>query len=87
MPKKLLKNDNLSKSGYNSVIYLDFSLREWYNIARKRKKLPKNSSIDFMIETLILQFPNPPVFAGVFGFVGDLLFPEEIYILTVLRFR
>lgn len=34
--EKLLKNDNVRKSGYNVVIYIDFLRRGCYNIYRKQ---------------------------------------------------
>ena len=35
LTEKLLKNDNAGKSGYNLVIYIDFSGGRCYNIYRK----------------------------------------------------
>lgn len=67
--KKLLKNDNIEKSGYNSVIYLDFFLRWWYNIARKRK-VNKNSSLNFMIETSSSNFQSPRFLPGTLDLWG-----------------
>lgn len=67
--KKLLKNDNIGKTGYNSVIYLDFLLRWWYNIARKRKA-NKNSSLNFMIETSSSNFQSPRFLPGTLDLWG-----------------